>query len=75
LAKFENYLEIPLDSYVGKRLKQEPEGADLPAWKSVKGLTPELSAIFQVGRAIAAYAVIGSLPRRKMQQKCSAQKK
>ena len=38
LAKFERYLEIPLDSYVGKRLKREPEGADLPAWKNVKGL-------------------------------------
>jgi hypothetical protein len=41
------YLEVPLDSYTGKALADEPEGAGLPKWKSVVGLTPDLSNEYQ----------------------------
>jgi hypothetical protein len=51
LAKFEKYLEIPLDSYVGRALRGEVEGEHLPRWRTVKGLTREESAKFQ---AVAA---------------------
>jgi hypothetical protein len=40
-------LEVPLDSRVGHQLRDEPEGKRLRAWKTVKGLTPELSDEFQ----------------------------
>jgi len=45
LAKFETYLEIPLDSYVGRALRRED--GELPRWHTVKGLTREESAKFQ----------------------------
>jgi hypothetical protein len=51
LAKFEKYLEIPLDSYVGTALRRECEGVHLPRWRTVKGLTRQDSAKFQ---AVAA---------------------
>jgi hypothetical protein len=54
LIKFEGYLEIPLDSRVGKRLRCEPEGTELPRWRTVKGLTHEDSNKFQdVAAAVA----------------------
>ncbi len=49
LAKLEPYLEIPLDSNVGRRLREKDPS--LPAWRTVKGLTPELSARFQEAAA------------------------
>jgi N-glycosylase/DNA lyase len=49
LKKFEPYMEIPLDSNVGRRLRKEDRS--LPAWRTVKGLTPELSARFQKAAA------------------------
>jgi hypothetical protein len=45
LAKFEAQMEIPLDSYVGRALRQED--ISLPRWQTVKGLTPEVSARYQ----------------------------
>ena len=45
LEKFERYLEIPLDSYVGRELRRED--GRLPRWHTVKGLTREESAKFQ----------------------------
>jgi hypothetical protein len=45
LAKFEKYLEIPLDSYVGHELWREDD--KLPRWRTVKDLTPQDSASFQ----------------------------
>jgi hypothetical protein len=45
LGKFEAELEIPLDSHVGKELRQRDRA--LPGWKSVIGLTPDQSAKFQ----------------------------
>ncbi len=49
LAKFEKFLEIPLDSYVGHALHRQArdERRDVPPWRTVKGLTPEASAKFQ----------------------------
>lgn len=41
------YLEVPLDSNTGSALADEPEGAELPKWKSVVGLTPDLSNEYQ----------------------------
>jgi hypothetical protein len=48
LARLEKYLEIPLDSYVGRALRREQEGSHLPQWRTVIGLTKEESAKFQV---------------------------
>jgi hypothetical protein len=45
LKKFEKYLEIPLDSYVGKELRKEDKV--LPSWDAVIRLTPEVSSQFQ----------------------------
>jgi len=54
LAKIERFLEVPLDSYVGKALRRSSEGASLPRWRSVKGLTKRLSDQYQtVARQIA----------------------
>ena len=41
------YLEVPLDSQVATRLRGQPEGARLPAWKSIASLTEECSRAFQ----------------------------
>jgi hypothetical protein len=47
LQGLENWLEVPLDSHVGKGLKLEREGISLPAWKTVVGLIPEQSGMYQ----------------------------
>jgi hypothetical protein len=54
LIRFEEHLEIPLDSRVGKRLRCESEGFELPRWTTVKGLKHEESNKFQdVAAAVA----------------------
>jgi hypothetical protein len=55
LLHLEECLEVPLDSHVAFALREEPEGRALPRWKTVIGLTPEMSAQFQE----AASAVAG----------------
>jgi hypothetical protein len=54
LHAIEQWLEVPLDSHVGKRLHAEsPTG--IPRWTTIKGLTPELSDMYQfAARTIAA---------------------
>lgn len=47
LDTIEQWMEVPLDSHVASGLKEQPEGAELPRWKTVIGLTPEESAILQ----------------------------
>lgn len=37
LSQIEPWLEIPLDSNVGKQLRREPEGQVLPRWTTVTG--------------------------------------
>jgi len=47
LGRLERALEVPLDSLVGRGLRSEAEGHELPRWQTVKGLTPAQSAAFQ----------------------------
>jgi len=54
LSAIERWLEVPLDSHVGKRLRSEFPGSPLPAWRTIKGLTPELSAVFQSAARVIA---------------------
>ena len=54
LWRVERWLEVPLDSHVGKQLRSSSEGQRLPRWKTVIGLTPSVSAEFQkVATAVA----------------------
>ncbi len=47
LGKIEPWLEVPLDSYVALALRDEPEGADLPRWNSLKALRGAESRKYQ----------------------------
>lgn len=47
LRKVERWMEVPLDSHVGKQLRASSDGRHLPRWKTVVGLTPEASREFQ----------------------------
>lgn len=47
LKQLESWLEVPLDSHVGKGLLLEKHGANLPRWKTVIGLTGEVSRQYQ----------------------------
>jgi hypothetical protein len=54
LNSIERWLEVPLDGDVGRRLNTEPEGAALQRWRTIKGLTPTVSAQFQAVAAVVA---------------------
>lgn len=41
------WLEIPLDSHVASGLRAERGGTRLPRWKTVIGLKPEVSRLYQ----------------------------
>jgi len=45
--KIEKYLEVPLDSFVIKGIKNDSKGNSLPKWKGIKYLKSEDSKIFQ----------------------------
>ena len=47
LELLEKWLEVPLDSHVGKGLIAQPEAIALPRWKKVKKLTREESDQYQ----------------------------
>lgn len=47
LWSVERWMEVPLDSHVGKQLCASAAGKDLPPWKTVIGLESETSAKFQ----------------------------
>jgi hypothetical protein len=47
LTSIERWLEVPLDGDVGKCLNVEPEGRELPRWRTIKGLTCDASAAYQ----------------------------
>ncbi|MEY4507445.1 MAG: hypothetical protein RL297_2023 [Pseudomonadota bacterium] len=48
LIGLEPWLEVPLDSHVAKGLLIEPEGKSLPKWKTVIGLTQDVSLAYQI---------------------------
>lgn len=54
LDKLEPWLEVPLDSHVGKGLLLESEGSELPRWKTVIGLSHEVSNLFQEVASLVA---------------------
>ena len=54
LNSVESWLEVPLDSHVGNRLRSECPDYALPRWKTIKALTPELSAEFQSAARVIA---------------------
>ena len=55
LERMEGWLELPLDRQVAEGVRREYAGTGLPPWKTIKGLTPEVSAAYQeAGRSIAA---------------------
>ena len=47
LWRVERWMEVPLDSHVGKQLRASPEGKHLPRWKTVIGLAFEESTELQ----------------------------
>lgn len=47
LAAVRSHLEVPLDRHVGEALRHEPEGAELPRWRSIKTLQSTASAEYQ----------------------------
>lgn len=47
LRKVERWMEVPLDSHVGTQLRATTDGRNLPRWKTVVGLTSDVSAAFQ----------------------------
>ena len=60
LARAEEMFEVPLDSITGKRLSELAAG-ELPRWRTIKGLTPEISSDFQ--RFAAEYAAKKEIAR------------
>lgn len=46
MGRIEQWLEVPLDSHVGKQLARQP-GANFRRWKTVIGLTPTLHKQYQ----------------------------
>ena len=55
LRKVERWLELPLDSHVAAGIHDARRGRDLPAWRTIKGLTHDESDLFQAAaRRIAA---------------------
>jgi hypothetical protein len=56
LWRIERWMEVPLDSHVGKQLRTSPDGRrrHLPRWKTVIGLTPQESTEFQKVATMAA---------------------
>lgn len=47
LCRFENWMEIPLDSLIARSLKRNGVRGHLPGWPGLSKLTPEISSKFQ----------------------------
>ena len=47
LERIEPLLELPMDSFAIKGLRQDHRGGRLPRWKGVIHLTPEANAVYQ----------------------------
>jgi hypothetical protein len=56
LGLAEESFEVPVDSAVARGLRKEAGTFKLPAWVSVKSLTPEENACYQTAAAIVAKA-------------------
>jgi hypothetical protein len=50
-SRLEKFLEIPLDSDVARGLLSEPEGANLPKWRTIKSLDRTTSDQYQAAAA------------------------
>lgn len=48
LSHIEKWLEVPLDSHVANSIRSTNYGHSLPRWKTIKGLTSEVSAEYQL---------------------------
>jgi hypothetical protein len=53
-SKLEPFLEVPLDRHVAKGLFKDKGSNQLPRWRTIKSLTPELSTEFQSAAASVA---------------------
>ena len=54
LRRVERWLELPLDSHVAAGIYRARPTLELPRWRTIKGLTPDDSELFQAaGRKIA----------------------
>lgn len=49
LERVEAFLEIPLDGIVARHIREGVPSAELPSWKSMGALTPDLSDRYQAG--------------------------
>lgn len=56
LGASEQFYELPLDSITAKRLRREVAAGQLPRWKGVKYLIPEVSQQYQTAAAAIAIA-------------------
>ena len=56
IAAVERWLEVPLDSHVAEGLRTRDGRMDLPKWRTVVGLSPEVSQIYQQAAAEIAAA-------------------
>ena len=54
LKRIEPWLELPLDSHVANGLRNENGGRDLPRWKTIVGLQPETSDLYQTFAKLVA---------------------
>jgi hypothetical protein len=55
LEKLEDWLEVPLDSHVGRCLRGDKKcGGELPRWRNIIGLTLDLSGQYQAVANCAA---------------------
>jgi hypothetical protein len=55
LRRLERWLEVPLDKDVAKALlRDKPETMELPRWRSIKRLTPEVSKRYQTAATTVA---------------------
>ena len=52
LERAERYFEVPLDSITARRLRDEV--AEMPRWRGVKYLTPEVSIAYQTAAQVIA---------------------
>lgn len=47
LARVERWLELPLDEHVANGIASVAAAGSLPRWQTIKGLSPEVSALYQ----------------------------